>query len=338
MSIYKRINDKVNDRESFMRIVDYVTKKPYTDWETNVGVIGCRKGAILQDMMAVKTAYHQNKGKYYEHGTLSITPDSPLISDDDYMEIGRRIASNCIGMQCVYALHKDTKIRHLHIVWNNISYIDGKRFSQGPPGLNKEKAYINSILEKYNLDPIRSSPAEMIESGGDIRHSTRFLEIDDDYPEKRNTVLVSALENEKTKRNDYEYSNEYSGLFWFQNGGNYMYNNNYNYNNTEVTQRTPVATQAATISTGNTDDGNGLNLVNVNNIRLGSLNDLSQATADLNDTFTNSARAGAEALATLRQHGVDEGVTVTTVNNYFVSGSNDSNRGTFDIIDVPYKD
>ena len=46
MSIYKRINDSKNDKEAFERIIKYVTKKPYTDWETDVGAVGCRKEAV----------------------------------------------------------------------------------------------------------------------------------------------------------------------------------------------------------------------------------------------------------------------------------------------------
>ena len=79
-----------------------------------------------------------------------------------------------------------------------------------------------------------------------------------------------------------------------------------------------------------------MNLVNVNNIKLESMNDLSQATSDLGDAFNSAARAGATALATMRRNGIDEGVTVTTVNNFIVGGSDDNNGNPFGIIDIPY--
>ena len=82
---------------------------------------------------------------------LSITPNYQSIPDSVYMEIGRCIAEHHTGFQCVYALHKDTCFRHLHFLYNTVSYKDGKKFSQGPPDLNKTKMYCNHVLEKLNL-------------------------------------------------------------------------------------------------------------------------------------------------------------------------------------------
>ena len=335
MSIYKRINDSKNDRDAFERIIVYVTEKPYTNREKDVGTVGCRKEAILQDMTATKQSFHKGGGRQYEHAVLSITPDFPTLKDADYMEIGRRIASHCIGHQCVYALHKDTRTRHLHFVWNTISYKDGKRFSMGPPGLNQEKLYINKVLEEYDLDPIRSSPNEMIDTGyHDIQYPAQFLEVYNDTPDDRNMFLAPPPQTEGTN-NDDDLSLAEARSIWFGNyGGNYMYNN---YTPAEMPQTAPAVTQTASITAGNTASGNGLNLVNINNIQLGSMNDLSQATADLGDAFNSAARAGATALAAMRRNGIDDGVTVTTINNFTVGGSEDTNFNPFGIIDIPYK-
>lgn len=334
MSIYKRINDSKNDKNAFERMIEYVTKKPYTVWETDVGAIGCRKETALQDMTALQQSFHKNSGRQYDHAVLSITPDFPTLKDSDYMEIGRRIASHCIGHQCVYALHKDTHRRHLHFVWNTISYKDGKRFSMGPPGLNQEKLYINKVLEEYDLDPIRSSPNEMVDTGyHDIRYPAQFLEVYNDIPDDRNMFLVPPPQTEEDN-NDDDLSMAEARSIWFANyGGNYMYNN---YVPAEMPQTAPAVTQTASITAGSITSGNGLNLVNVNNIKLESINDLSQATTDLNDAFNSAARAGATALATLRRNGIDEGVTVAAINNFTVGGSDDNNGNPFGIIDIPY--
>lgn len=335
MSIYKRINDSKNDKDAFERIIAYVTNKPYTVWETDVGAIGCRKEAALKDMTAVKQSFHKSSGRQYEHAVLSITPDFPTLKDADYMAIGRRIASHCVGHQCVFALHKDTRTRHLHFVWNTICYKDGKRFNMGPPGLNLEKLFINKVLEEYDLDPIRSSPNEMIDTSyHDIRYPAQFLEVYNDTPDDRNMFLAPLPKTEEPNTKD-ELSLAEACSIWFGNhGGNYMYNNNYA--TAEMPKTTPAVTQTASITAGNNSSGNGLNLVNVNNIKLASMNDLSQATSDLNDAFNSSARAGATALATMRRNGIDDGVTVTTINNFIVGGSEESNENPFGIIDIPY--
>ena len=338
MSIYKRINDSKNDKDAFERIIKYVTKKPFTIWESDVGAIGCRKEEALQDMTAVKQSFHKNSGRQYEHAVLSITPDFPTLKDSDYMEIGRRVASHCIGHQCVYALHKDTRTRHLHFVWNTICYKDGKRFNMGPPGLNQEKMFINHILEEYDLDPIRTSSGEIMDNEyHDIRCPARFLEVHNDTPDDRNMFLAPPPQTEKDSDSGCVLSWSPVHTAWFENnGGDFMYNNNYA--PAEMSQTALAVRQTASITAGNTTSDKGLNLVNVNNIKLDSINDLSQATSDLGDAFNSSARAGATALADMRRNGINEGVTVTTINNFTVGGNSEPEGDLLNIIDVQYKE
>lgn len=337
MSIYKRISDSKNDKSAFEAMIKYALEKPYTDFNTNVGSIGCRKENALHDMTAVKRAYHKDNGRMYEHSVLSITPDFPSNKDGIYMEIGRRIAAHIGGHQCVYALHKDSGYRHLHFIWNTVSYVDGKRFTQGPSDLNQEKIYINKLLEEYDFDPVRTSVMEITPDNRyhDIRYPAQFLEIYDDEPDNRDMFLAPTPEAEE--------DNEEEALDWAilktkwfgNNGGNYMYKKSYS--PARMPQFAPAVTQTASIKAGNAASGNGLNLVNVNNIKLASMNDLSQATSDFNNAFNNSASAGATALATMRRNGIDEGVTVTTVNNFIVNGNVAPNSSPLDFIEVPSK-
>lgn len=114
-----------------------------------------------------------------------------------------------------------------------------------------------------------------------------------------------------------------------------MYNN---YVPAEMSQTALAVRQTASITAGNTTSDKGLNLVNVNNIKLDSINDLSQATSDLGDAFNSSARAGATALADMRRNGINEGVTVTTINNFTVGGNSEPKGDLLNIIDVQYKE
>ena len=115
-----------------------------------------------------------------------------------------------------------------------------------------------------------------------------------------------------------------------------MHNNNYA--PAEMPQTAPAVTQTASITAGNTTSGNGLKLVNINNIQLESMNDLNQATSDLGDAFNSAACAGATALAAMRHNGINEGVTVTTINNFTVGGNSELEGDLLNIIDVQYKE
>lgn len=359
MSVLKWVNDANNDQDSFEYIVKYATSKPYTDWDKNVGTKGCRKDAIIRDMNAVKKAYHKSNGKLYEHVVLSITPDYNSRNDSDYMEIGRRIAEHYAGYQCVYALHKDTEYRHLHFVFNSVSYKDGKKFSQGSPDLNRVKMYCNHVLEEFDLDPIRTSPLDIVDTGEHyFSNGWSFLEIYNDKPDDRDIFRNTPPPDEDDNNANYDVDS-YFGISssWYNNeiGGYFNMNSSSQYNHgcmyqgipdvtphpvpSAIHQNAPALSQATTISMnqGN-NSSNGLNLVNINNIKLNSLNDLGQAIGDMSDAFHNAAQTGAEAMSTLRQRGIGDGVTVTTVNNYYVDYNNSHEENSFDSIDIPNKE
>ena len=344
MSILRRVNDHNNNEDSLYHIAEYITTKPYTDWDENVAVIGCRKDKFLNDMFATKKAYHKNTGKMYEHSVLSITPDLPYMKDSDYMEIGRRIASHRHGFQCAYALHKDTSIRHLHFLFNSVSYRDGKKFSQGPSELNSVKTFINHVLEDYNLDPIKEGMLGCIDTNkyffGISGYS--FLEIDDDSADDRDLFLAPPppVENQYVHpdapipgahmflggRRSF-YNNSLGGYLMKKHFNQYIGNSPY----------TPMASQSSSSFYPQTNsDDQTLQLVNVNNICLESNSDLAAAARDISEAFSDNARASAEAMAELQKRGCKANINLTTINNFYVDSTDEGNDNS--IIDIPPTD
>ncbi len=334
MSIFKHVNDKINDFNSLKELLEYVTNTTATKMPSNIGAKGCNKNALLRDMMTIKKAYHKNDGRFYEHVVLSITPDREYVPDSDYMEIGRRIAEHYVGFQCVYTLHKNTDYRHLHFIFNSVNYKDGKKFSQGPTDLNRIKTYCNTVLDEYNLDLISTKPMEMLDDGNYyFKNGYDFLEIHSDTPIKRKDIFKS-IENEckETADRNAEYelfvgsctTNE--SFFYPRNtyyGGNYM-NNSTDFNAPAVQQ------SSSTIANPSSNSNGGLDLVTVNNVYLNSSNDLEAATRDISQSIYDNARVGAEALAVLREKGLDEGVRVATVNNFYVGSNTNQMNNAYD--------
>lgn len=327
MSILRRVNDHNNTLHSFERIADYIVNKPYTDWDNNVGVVGCRKDSFLKDMIACKQAYHKNAGKMYDHSVLSITPDNNWVSDDVYMEIGRRIASHRIGYQCVFALHKDTATRHLHFLFNSVSYKDGKKFSQGPTALNDVKTFVNHVLEGYDFDPIKTGMLGCIDNSiYDIRNGFIFLEIEDDSADDRNLFVQPPPD-------EHQYNNPDApipGLNKFLRDGQSIINNTFGgqtmnrkfYPYKATTPYTPATSKATRSFIPQQDGGQDINLINVNNIHLNNNNDFATAKRDISEAFCDNAKASAEAMAILQNRGCKANINLTTINNYYLAGNN----------------
>ncbi|MCM1228202.1 MAG: relaxase/mobilization nuclease domain-containing protein [Clostridium sp.] len=196
MSIFKCINGSNDNVDDFKKIILYVTDNCKTDKGRLVGTYGCSRNNIFRDMMNVKKAFQKPFGKQYEHCVWSITPDIPSISDDEYLNMAIRAVNFYDDFQTVFALHKDTRIRHIHFVRNSVNFKNGRKFSQSPSKLKSLKLYYNHILDDYNLDIIKCNHMEFVDNGKySFDNGFDFLEIFDDIPENRMSVIVDASDD-----------------------------------------------------------------------------------------------------------------------------------------------
>lgn len=193
MSIVKIVNGRNNSHEFMVEKINYLCDDTKTDRGKLIETRGCSKNHVHRDMMSVKKAYHKPDGKQGEHIVLSITPDLPGNSDEKYLKIGREIADFFTDYQSLITVHKDTKLRHVHILLNSVSFKDGKKFSQGPKELNDFRLKCNRVLEKYDLDIIKKGTNEIRDTNNyDDCENFDFLEIFDDIPEKRTSLVIDA--------------------------------------------------------------------------------------------------------------------------------------------------
>lgn len=234
MSVLKFVNGKNNSRKYLSDVMDYICDPVKTGQQKYVDSVGCFPKHALADMMAVKKVNHKTHGKQGEHFVLSLTPDNPYNNDEFYMELADEIIGYFSKYQCIYALHKDTEIRHLHFVMNSVAYTDGKKFSQSPSDLNNFKLFCNRILDKYKLDLIRTSNPDLRDSTPyTSENGFDFLEVQDDYPEPRKPEVCidifpdDDLYEEAPKReviirkSDMEYKREVTPMNNYQNNSVY---------------------------------------------------------------------------------------------------------------------
>lgn len=72
------------------------------------------------------------------------------------MKVGKEICQKLFkGHSCAYAVHKDSNIRHIHIIFNSVSYATGKRYHCSKADLSNEKLIINKVLESNDFDIVK---------------------------------------------------------------------------------------------------------------------------------------------------------------------------------------
>lgn len=232
MSIVKMINGGNCSRKSFRDLHEYVTAASKTKNGQTIGSSGCiTSNHVIEEMLTVKKLYHKSGGRQWIHVAISLTPDEKHRPDDLYMAVGEKIANLFYGFQCFYAVHHDTKLRHLHIVLNSVSMLDGTKYSQSKSDLQRIKQKCNDIFREFGFDTIDPQAGELLDTT-DYSNAVGFeyLELNE-QPENRLSLADSlTMSNQITPDPDFHVDDIFAGCdlnfnMFKMDGGYPMYNN-----------------------------------------------------------------------------------------------------------------
>ena len=127
--------------------------------------------------MLVQRSYRKTAGRQFIPFIVSITPDKPEISNETYLQAGDQIARIHSDFQCCYALHLDSKTRHLHFLMNAVSFRDGHKYSQSRADLGIFRQKVNDILLCSKFDTIQQKLKYQPDMTDNVRKSDfEFLE------------------------------------------------------------------------------------------------------------------------------------------------------------------
>lgn len=212
MSIIKFINGKNRGNQSLKDAISYVTD-PEKTTDEYIDVNGIDPEYAYQDMIAMQRFYGQDEGRRFVHYILSFDKG---VSKDEAWEICQEAASYYgEDFQYIMAVHCNTANLHMHVVLNAVNVRTGRKFSQSKGELQKFKDCVNSILERYGLNPvndisegdwpddweltqINTYPGEPIDYLGDF-----LIECDEEI------YSYGNYENDKSYEDDYDVFGSY---------------------------------------------------------------------------------------------------------------------------------
>lgn len=198
MSIAKDINVNGKTLKDTKSLLEYLNDKLKTGGGKYIAGLGFVTNDYLNEFQAVKVANQKTAGRQFRQITISITPVGNDLSNDDYLEIGRKIAKYYYdkGYQVIISFHLDTDTRHLHLLVNSVNYRNGKKFSQSKSDLNRLKLHCNHILADYGLDQIRQSDDSMLEAvDHDLSEGFDCLELFDEIMADKAKALADLCDD-----------------------------------------------------------------------------------------------------------------------------------------------
>ena len=211
MSIMKMVKWSNPSRGSLTELYEYICAPSKTNGGMLIGTNSILSHLTVHEMDMVKQLYGKPGRRQWIHAVVSLTPDKKDRSSESYLTVANKIAKLIKGFQCFYGVHTDTRIRHFHLAFNSVSYLDGHKFSQSKAELNQLKQRCNDIIVYHGFDPIIISANEFWGTE-DHSQATNF-----DFLELKECVAGSRMEDRYE-----EYDLPDFGLVWQPESGLYI--------------------------------------------------------------------------------------------------------------------
>ena len=117
-----------NPAQHLQNALEYIQNTDKTEKLLFVGSVNCPPKTAFEQMMNTKKMFQKTDKRQGYHIVLALKPGegTPEIAYD----MAKRFTEEFLGdrYEAVYAVHVDKEHIHSHIVWNSVSFLDGKKY------------------------------------------------------------------------------------------------------------------------------------------------------------------------------------------------------------------
>ncbi len=160
MPIIHFINSKTQTAGGKKNVLAYVTRTEKTKSEDKqyVTALNCSAPTAYEEMLATKNAYHKNSGRMYYHLVQSF-PKGDDIPPELAHRIAVELAEKAFGKyECVVAIHIDREHIHSHIVFNSVSFEDGRKYHSNGNTVQELMDLSDEICMRYGVAVLDKQP------------------------------------------------------------------------------------------------------------------------------------------------------------------------------------
>lgn len=158
--------------------LDYVTNPEKTQNGRLVGGMNCQLDTAFKQMMDTKKDFGKVDKRQGYHLIISFKEGE--VSPDTAYEITGRFVKEYLGQQyeAVYCVHDNTDHVHSHIIFNSVSFVDGRKYRYEKGDWERDiQPITNRLCEEYGLSTI--------DIGGDKEEERDHYKEHNDYRDGR---------------------------------------------------------------------------------------------------------------------------------------------------------
>lgn len=162
MPIVHFINNKSQTSSGMRNVLAYVSKAEKTELEDKrfVTALNCSADTAYEEFNATKNLYHKNSGRLYYHLVQSF-PSGYEIAPELAHKIAVEFAEKAFRKyECVVATHIDREHIHSHIVFNSVSFEDGRKYHSDKQSVEQLMELSDEICRKYGVQTIEKQKRE----------------------------------------------------------------------------------------------------------------------------------------------------------------------------------
>lgn len=140
---------------SLQDALDYAANRDKTEQSCFESSYACTLETAFADMRQTKERWHKSGGVQGYHLVQSFAAGE--VSPELAHQIAKELADRVLGGRYEYVIgtHLNTDHIHSHIVWNSVSWIDGKKYhSNGKSYVTEIRAVSDELCRKYKLSVI----------------------------------------------------------------------------------------------------------------------------------------------------------------------------------------
>ncbi len=156
MPIVHFINNKNQTSSGMRNVLAYVSKAEKTELEDKKYVtnLNCSADTAYEEFNATQNLYHKNSGRLYYHLVQSF-PSEYEIAPELAHKIAVEFAEKALRKyECVVATHIDREHIHSHIVFNSVSFEDGRKYHSDKNTVQELMNLSDEICRKYGVQTL----------------------------------------------------------------------------------------------------------------------------------------------------------------------------------------
>lgn len=150
MAIYSVIgvgeHHKFFDENSYRDAINYISQGGKASYVGGANITSIETAAA--EMQATAAAFEKDSGKRLRHSVVSFDPSEHVTPDQAHAYSQQIIQHYAPEYQIAYAVHTNTSHLHIHLVMNQVSYVDGHRYRGDKKDYYDFKKHIESVIHR----------------------------------------------------------------------------------------------------------------------------------------------------------------------------------------------